>query len=58
MSEIGAAQTSWETEVVFDRGAHARLTTRRLPLDNYGAQSLGGSVDSRGQASRTAADNA
>ena len=58
VGEVGAAQAAWEAEVVLDRGALAGLPSRRLALDDDGAQTLRRGVHAGGQPGRSAADDA
>ena len=55
--EVAAVEAAWESRIVLDHGAVARLTTRDVLLDDHRAKTLGCSVDRRRQASRSSADD-
>src|SRR5688572_3874743 len=55
--QVGTTHALGEAEVVLDERAGSRLTTRRAPLDQQRAQSLGRAVYSGGEPGRSAADN-
>ena len=57
VGELGAADPVGEAEVVLDPGALAGLPAGGLPLDQDGAQPLGGGVHGRAQPGRAAADD-
>ena len=53
--QIGAAQSGWKAQVVFNAGAEAGLTSGRLTLDDHGMQTFGCAIDARREACRASA---
>src|SRR6185437_3702640 len=53
VAQVGAADAEGESEVVADQGAGACLAADRLPIDDDGAQSLGGGVHGGRQPGRS-----
>ncbi len=53
--QIAAAQSGWETEIVFDARAEARLPAGRFAFDDHGAQPFRRAINTGGEASRSTA---
>src|SRR6202034_930981 len=53
--EIGAAEATGKSKIVFDARAHAGLTTGSFALNHHGVQTFGSSINGSGQAGRTTA---
>src|SRR5690349_7565169 len=55
--EVGAGESAWKPEIVFNTTRHAGLTTRRFALDHHCAQSFARAVNCRGESGWTTADD-
>src|SRR5690242_17727531 len=55
--QLGAADASWEAEVVLDPPRRPGLAAERVAVNDQGVQPLGRAVDGRSETGRAAADD-